>query len=82
MEQVGVGGDEPRLAALKRADEVPRDVVRQIPLKAESKALLPVPEGMENMPRDDRPRDRDGGGRGGRGGRGGGGGGGSRGGRR
>ena len=31
------------------------------------KALLPVPEGMENMPRDDRPRDRDrdGGGRGG-----------------
>ncbi len=39
------------------------------------KALLPVPEGMENMPRDDRPRDRDrdGGGRdrGGRGGRGG-----------
>ncbi|MCP4572463.1 MAG: polyribonucleotide nucleotidyltransferase [bacterium] len=43
------------------------------------KALLPVPEGMENMPRDDRPRDR-GGDRGGRGGRGGGGGG--RGGRR
>ncbi len=44
------------------------------------KALLPVPEGMENMPRDDRPRggDRGGdrGGRGGdRGGRGGGGGG-------
>jgi len=41
------------------------------------KALLPVPEGMENMPRDERPRDRDrdrdGGGRGGRrgGGRGG-----------
>jgi len=44
------------------------------------KALLPVPEGMENMPRDDRPRDS--GGRGGRGGRGGGGGGGGRGGRR
>ena len=45
------------------------------------KALLPVPEGMENMPRDDRPRDRDrdGGGRGGdRGGRGGGGRGGRR----
>ncbi len=35
------------------------------------KALLPVPEGMENMPRDDRPRDRDrdGGGRGGDAGR-------------
>ncbi len=38
------------------------------------KALLPVPEGMENMPRDDRPRERrndnrDRGGRGGRGGR-------------
>ncbi len=41
------------------------------------KALLPVPEGMENMPRDDRPRERRDGGRdrggrgGGRGGRGG-----------
>jgi len=35
------------------------------------KALLPVPEGMENMPRDDRPRDRGDGGRD-RGGRGGG----------
>ncbi len=42
------------------------------------KALLPIPEGMENMPRDDRPREnrsggrndsRDRGGRGGRGGR-------------
>ena len=46
------------------------------------KALLPVPEGMENMPRDDRPRDRDRDRDGGRGGGGGGRRGGGRGGRR
>ncbi len=66
---------------LQVGDEVDVKVVeidsRTGKVRLSRKALLPVPEGMENLPRDDRPRERREGGRdrggrgGGRGGRGG-----------